>query len=143
MVPDAIRRAAEAAVALNIDKVEDVVEMVESFRWMSWCNVTLHAIRSPLTTTGLHKLIESGRSMRFADDKILKLFQHINTKAANWKNKNKARKAINNRNLDANKLTELVLEGNAIPINSRLKGALKEQLRKLQQQVNLKIMKIC
>ena len=52
MVPDAIRRAAEAAVALNIDKVDDVIEMVESFRWMSWCNIALHALRLPLTTTG-------------------------------------------------------------------------------------------
>lgn len=52
MVPDAIRRAAEAAVSLNIDKVDDVIEMVESFRWMSWCNVALHALRAPLTTTG-------------------------------------------------------------------------------------------
>lgn len=85
-------------------------------------------------TLGLHKLIESGKAMRFSDDKILKILQQINSKAANWKTK--ARKAISSRNLDLTKLTELVLEGNAIPINSRLKVALKDQLKRYQQQAS-------
>jgi hypothetical protein len=132
MVPDAIRRAAEAAVALNIDKVDDVVETVEHFRWMSWCHVTLQLLRAPMTTNGLRRILESGRPMRFADERILKLLQHISTKAATWKAK--ARKAIASRSLDLSKLTELVLEGNAIPVNSRIKVVLKEQLKRHQQQ---------
>lgn len=48
LLPDGMCTAADAAISLEIDKVEDVLTILDCFRWMSWCNVALHLIRVPL-----------------------------------------------------------------------------------------------
>jgi len=135
LVPEAIRRAAEAAMALGINEFEDVVALLENFRWMSWCNIMINALRGPLPSTILKRLVESALLLKFADDKIVKFFQSILTKSIQWKTK--ARKFYGSIRgtdhlLDAKKLTDIVLEGNGIPINSRLKTMFRKALDRLQ-----------
>eukprot|EP01035_Chromulina_nebulosa_P019402 gene19402-25275_t len=135
LVPEAIRRAAEAAMALGINEFEDVVALLENFRWMSWCNIMINALRGPLPSTILKRLVDSALLLKFADDKILKFFQSILAKSNQWKIK--ARKFYGSIRgtdhlLDAKKLTDIVLEGNGIPINSRLKTMFRKALDRLQ-----------
>ncbi len=65
-------KAAEAADALGIQRVDDVVFIFEGFKWMSWINICLHALRQPLPTRAIRLLVESAQPLHLADEKIVK-----------------------------------------------------------------------
>lgn len=71
-VPDAIKRATEAAISLSVDGIDDVLVVIESFRWMSWCNIMLHSIRAPLTIRALNKLVMACQGMRNIDVNVFR-----------------------------------------------------------------------
>lgn len=135
------------AVDYEINLIEDVHVVLQCFKWMSWCNVTLQAIRVPPKIRLLQFLVDSTKFIRVADERIMKVFHSIVGKAHVWSNR--AKKSSQSRALDVKKLMEIVLEvtfslfhvmfnyvfkqGNAIPTNSRLKKYLKEQLKRYQE----------
>jgi hypothetical protein len=65
-----IINAARAASILEIDKIDDVVTIIDCFRWMSWCALTLHALRIPPPTHILRKLSDAAKTLKLTDDKI-------------------------------------------------------------------------
>jgi hypothetical protein len=66
-------------VAAN--SVEDVLLVVDAFRWMSWCNICLKILRCPPSTEFLRKLIDCAKPLRVTDDKVLKLLTGILSRA--------------------------------------------------------------
>lgn len=91
-LPEGIRLAATAAQASQIMEFDDVAVVVEAFRWMSWCYFALAVLRGPSNTSSLKLLIELSRSIRVADDKIVKALASVLNRATQWKTK--ARKLI-------------------------------------------------
>ena len=80
-VSDGIRKFAEEAISLGIDKVEDVATILENFRWMSWYHIALHGLRQPLTTKVLTRLIDITKPFPLNDDRIVKLLNQILVRA--------------------------------------------------------------
>lgn len=64
--------AFEAAKVLRIDEIEDVREVFEAFRYMSWLNITLHCLRRPLPTYAYRLILRSAQSLSWADEKVIK-----------------------------------------------------------------------
>lgn len=127
LLPDGMCTAADAAISLEIDKVEDVITILDCFRWMSWCNISLHLIRVPPTSIAIKKIVEVTKLLRMVDDKIIKIFANILGRAGLWKTK--ARKLLTAKKLiDSSKLSSMVLEASTIPISCRMKDVLRTSL---------------
>lgn len=76
-LPDGVRRAAFEAEKLGVAKVEDVVYVIQCFLWMGWCFRCLHSLRGPITTNELRRLVNASRSIKFYDDRIVKILTNI------------------------------------------------------------------
>jgi hypothetical protein len=130
LLPDGMCTAADAAISLEIDKVEDVLTILDCFRWMSWCNVSLHLIRVPPTSVALKKVVDVTKLLRMVDDKIIKVFANILSRAGQWKIR--ARKLLTSNQskklVDTTKLSSMVLEASTIPISCRMKDVLRASL---------------
>ena len=81
LLPSGIITIVESAMALEIDKIDDVLSVLEHFRWMSWCNIALNVLRAPMSTIVLRRLLDAGGPLKFNDDKIMKFFSQTNGKA--------------------------------------------------------------
>ena len=57
-----------------------MVIVIDAFRWMTWCNLCLQAIRAPPRTAILRRLVTATRNLKVTDDKIIKLLGNILTK---------------------------------------------------------------
>ena len=132
LLPDGMCTAADAAISLEIDKVEDVITILDCFRWISWCNISLHLMRVPPTTMALKKIVDVTKLLRMVDDRIIKVFTNILTRAGQWKIK--ARKILTSSTnqpkklIDSTKLSSIVLEASTIPISCRMKDILRGAL---------------
>jgi len=137
LLPDAVCKLANLAIAQQIDSSEDVLAIVEAFRWMSWCSVLLRTLRHPPTSVALRKLVDVGKSISNNDDRIVRFLQNVVLRSQVWKGK--ARKMLyyntpsqpymTNKRVDTIRANNLVLEGNQIPISSRIKDVLRIQLK--------------
>lgn len=143
MLSDGMHKAAEAARAIGVITIEDVKGMLDMFRWMSWLNICLHALRRPMPTTTLRNLVAAGSTLAKSDEKILKPLSNIATRGSAWKSK--ARKlsvpkgsaAGKGKWVEGTKLLDTVIEGAGMPIVSRVKDKLRAELEKFQEhQVN-------
>ncbi len=65
----------------DISNIEDVQLVLDAFRWMSWCSISLNLLRCPPTTVGLRRMMESAGQLRLSDDKVVKLLSSISTRA--------------------------------------------------------------
>jgi len=74
-------------INLKIDGVEDVLSLVECFRWMSWCSVLLRCLRAPPTTPVLRKLADIGRKISDHDDRVIRFVNNIIQRAGESKSK--------------------------------------------------------
>jgi len=83
LVPDPLRRTAELAVEMGIDQVEDVINLLEYFRWMNWCSLTFHALHDPgsLTTRAWKRLLDAAKGLKFPDEKLIKVLSGILARA--------------------------------------------------------------
>ena len=130
LLPDGMCTAADAAISLEIDKVEDVITILDCFRWMSWCNISLHLIRVPPTSIALKKIVDVTKLLRMVDDKIIKVFANIVARAGQWKSRARKLLASNQpkKLIDSTKLSSMVLEASTIPISCRMKDVLRLSL---------------
>jgi hypothetical protein len=131
LLPNYLFDLARQGIDAGIGDIEDIVTVVEAFRWMSWCHVTMQVMRIPLTTILLRKLISAAEGLKMSDEKLLRFFRNLNTRAIAWKSK--ARKLIYGTNLqiDTPRLNGLLLEGNQIPISSRIKDILRAAMERI------------
>ena len=131
LLPAYLFEMARSGINAGIGDIEDIVTVIEAFRWMSWCNVTLQVIRIPLTTVLLRKLVSAGEGLKMHDEKLLRFFRFLNMRAIAWKSK--ARKLLwgTNLTMDTARLNGLLLEGNQIPISSRIKDVLRSAMEKI------------
>jgi len=132
LLPPYIFDLARHGIEAGIGDIEDIVTVVEAFRWMSWCNVTMQVMRLPITTILLRKLISASEGLKMVDDKLLRFFRNLNLRSANWKSK--ARRLIAQStpcSMETPKLNGLLLEGNQIPISSRIKDILRAAMEKV------------
>lgn len=130
LLPPGMQALQRKAQELGILQIEDVAIVLDAFRWMSWCHLTLHLLRFPAPTPLLKRLINS-RPAKLCDEKILRHLTYILSKAQTWKSK--ARKVLqSNRKIDETKLRALVLEANNLPFSSRLKAHMQQALRALE-----------
>lgn len=131
LLPAYLFEMARSGINAGIGDIEDIVTVIEAFRWMSWCNVTLQVIRIPLTTVLLRKLVTAGEGLKMHDEKLLRFFRFLNMRAIAWKSK--ARKLLwgTNLTMDTARLNGLLLEGNQIPISSRIKDVLRAAMEKI------------
>ncbi len=111
---------------------------------MSFCNICLHLLRCPLTTTEYRKLIDITSKLRVSDERVMRFISTSLQKASSWKSKvKKFIKAsittttgvagdvtTNMKKVDTLKLTQFVIEGSTIPFSSRLKILLRVTLEK-------------
>jgi hypothetical protein len=80
-LPVGVLAAVTESKKYYIDEVEDVLIVVEYFKWMSWCYHCLDLIRGPPTLRELTQLCNMAKGLRFADEKIVKAIQAILTRA--------------------------------------------------------------
>ncbi len=80
LLPIGMQVIVKAANNGGILTVSDVLQVIEAFRWMNWCNLTLHLLRFPPSSPLLKKTIDSARSLRFMDEKIIKLLEGIHSR---------------------------------------------------------------
>lgn len=126
MLPPAAAQLQQKALESGILAVEDVLIVLDAFRWMSWCHLGLFLLRFPPPTTLLRRFVAS-RPAKLCDDKILRHLQGVLAKASLWKGK--ARKtSASTRKVDDAKLRAMVLEANNLPFSSRLKTHYQEAL---------------
>mmetsp|Transcript_27861 Transcript_27861/g.46820 ORF Transcript_27861/g.46820 Transcript_27861/m.46820 type:complete len:513 (-) Transcript_27861:81-1619(-) len=125
LLPIGLVHMERAAALVGILSLDDVVIVLEAFRWMSWVNLCLHMLRLPPTTAALRRLLDVTRGMRCTDDKIIKLLTSVLQRSGAWKTK--ARKTLNSqqKKLDLGRFQNLALEGNSLPFTSRIKDKLK------------------
>ena len=95
LLPSGMEKAYEAAKALSIIEIEDVLLIFEAFRYMSWLNITLHCLRRPLPVVVLKLLLTSVQSFTssstavsfaatvhpWVDEKLIKALSAIMTRA--------------------------------------------------------------
>ena len=95
LLPSGMEKAYEAAKALSIIEIEDVLLIFEAFRYMSWLNITLHCLRRPLPVVVLKLLLTSVQSFTsssvaaspastvypWIDEKLIKALSAIMTRA--------------------------------------------------------------
>jgi hypothetical protein len=75
LLSEGMQKAHCAAVALNIHLIEDVIMVFEGFKWMSWMNLFLYALRRPMPTRALRLFIEAYKPLKLQDEKITKMLQ--------------------------------------------------------------------
>lgn len=80
-LPVGLKQLSTSAEASGISEVEDVTIILDYFRWMSWCNLALHLLRFPAPTPLLRKVVECGKAIKCADEKIVKVLAHVAGKA--------------------------------------------------------------
>lgn len=80
-LPEGVRKAAYDAEKVGISKVEDVIYVVQCFLWMGWCFRCLDSLRGPITTNELRRLVNASRSIKFYDDRIVKVLINILTRS--------------------------------------------------------------
>ena len=80
-LPIGVKRAAVEAERLGISKVEDVVYVLQCFLWMGWCFRCSMSIRGPISTNELRRLVNASRSIKFYDDRIVKILVGVLTRA--------------------------------------------------------------
>ena len=80
-LPIGVKRVAVEAERLGISKVEDVVYVLQCFLWMGWCYRCSMSIRGPISTNELRRLVNASRSIKFYDDRIVKILVGILTRA--------------------------------------------------------------
>lgn len=86
-LPSGFSELLAAAKAINIDCIDDVLSIIDSSRWMTWCYCCLYALRYPMTSTLLRFMLQSVKSIRNPDEKIVKFLNGISTRSATWKSK--------------------------------------------------------
>lgn len=122
LLADGMCAMADKAISMGIDKMEDVVIVLDCFRWLSWCSVCSNILRTPPTTMMMRRLLNATKPLRVFDDKILRFLSGVLTRAASWKIKaRKMARANPNRRIESVKLSALVLEASTIPMTSRVK----------------------
>eukprot|EP01038_Epipyxis_sp_PR26KG_P010367 gene10367-13929_t len=126
LLPIALQYCSENATSMGISNIEDVMAVLDAFKWMSWCNLCLHIMRFPANTITLKKLVEEARNIRTADDKIIKFVSTILNRATTWKQKTRKFIAQSSRKVDIAKLNVLLIEGSCVPVTTRLKEKMKQ-----------------
>ncbi len=81
LIPSTMGAACDAARALRIDEIDDVREVFDAFRYMSWLNITLHCLRRPLPTIAIRFLIRAARIVPWVEDKHLKALNNLLNRA--------------------------------------------------------------
>mmetsp|Transcript_21329 Transcript_21329/g.23177 ORF Transcript_21329/g.23177 Transcript_21329/m.23177 type:complete len:175 (+) Transcript_21329:528-1052(+) len=115
----------------GILEIKDVQHIIEAFRWMNWAHLTLHLLRFPPPSPLLRVAVESAKTIHLFDEKITKQLTNISNKIGTWKTK--TRKAFTNpKKLDEGKVNSLLLDGNNLPVTSRMKAILKVNHDKFQ-----------
>ena len=66
---------------LGIRELEEIEEIYNLFRTMSWINITLHCLRLPVPTAVYRLIVQAGQTLRWADDKPLKTLAGIAARA--------------------------------------------------------------
>ena len=79
--PNSSSEGEDAVVVPDISNIEDVQLVLDAFRWMSWCSISLNLLRCPPTTVALRRLTDSASHLRLSDDKVVKLLSGISSRA--------------------------------------------------------------
>ena len=69
----------------RFDSIDDVISAADHFRWMSWCYCCLYALRIPMTSNLLRFVLQSMKSIKSSDEKILKFLNGVSTRSTVWK----------------------------------------------------------
>lgn len=77
MLPLGLQHMERAAALVGIVSLEDVAAVLDAFRWMGWVNLCLHMLRNAPTTPALRRLLDGGKDIKCADEKILKLLNGV------------------------------------------------------------------
>ena len=65
----------------GIRELEEIEEIYNLFRTMSWINITLHCLRLPVPTAVYRLIVQAGQTLRWVDDKPLKTLAGIAARA--------------------------------------------------------------
>jgi hypothetical protein len=82
LLSEGMQKAHCAAVALNIHLIEDVIQVFEGFKWMSWLCLFLHSLRRPMPTRAMRLFIEAYKPLKLQDEKVTKPLQSWYQRAA-------------------------------------------------------------
>ncbi len=137
LLPKRVCELATIAMDQKLESMDDVLAVVEGFRWMSWCSVCVQALRNPPTSVVIRRLIDIARTISAGDDRIVRFLQNVAMRSQVWKTK--ARKMLyyntpsnpylTNKRIDTTRANNMLLEGNQIPITSRIKDTLRAKLK--------------
>jgi hypothetical protein len=131
LLPVGLLQLVDSAIKNKIIDFPDVVAVIDSFRWLSWCTTTLHILRSPPTIKTYKKLLVITKyinSANIIDDKILKLLSVIVSKGLIWKQKTRKLLSNSSKKIEITKLNSLLLDSSTIPMMSRLKDSIRDIL---------------
>jgi hypothetical protein len=77
LLPPGLRQIKATAESNGILEVLDVQHIIESFRWINWCSLTMHLLRYPPATPLFRKAMDSLKTIQVFDDKISKTLNNI------------------------------------------------------------------
>lgn len=80
-MPKGMTNAYEAARALGVDEIDDVTEVFEAFRYMSWLSITLQCLRRPLPTAAYRILLEAAKPLKWVDERLMKSLTGLASRA--------------------------------------------------------------
>ena len=129
LLPTHLCNLANKAITDGFDHSDDVLNVVEAFRWMSWCSLFLTTIRAPPTTHIMRMMLKTGTGMVFADKSILSGLQATLNKAISWKQRASRFLRTNPERLELSTANDLLIEGNMIPFSSRVKLVLQSTVK--------------
>jgi hypothetical protein len=70
LLPAYLFDLARQGIDAGIGDIEDIVTVVEAFRWMSWSHVTMQVMRIPMTTILVRKRVSAGEVLKMKDEKL-------------------------------------------------------------------------
>jgi hypothetical protein len=142
LLPKKVFDLANQAISLKLEAMDDILAVVEGFRWMSWCSVCIQALRNPPSSMVVRRLVQIAATVGAADERIVRFLRELSSRATGWKSK--ARKMLyyntpsnpylTNKRIDTTRANNMLLEGNQIPITSRIKDTLRAKLKHLARQ---------
>jgi hypothetical protein len=80
-LPYGMSNALDAAIMLGISDLDDVVTIIEAFRWMSWCFFCINVLRIPPASHSLRRLLDAAKSFKLADEKIIRFIAGMLSRA--------------------------------------------------------------
>lgn len=80
LLPTSIQGMAMRAQLTGIHMIEDVAQLIDYFKWISWCHLALHLLRYPPPSVLLKKLVEVTKKFKVYDEKILKTISSLLTR---------------------------------------------------------------